>query len=161
MLPEGDINTEMFNKIGVYLEQNNFSVNKATLQGIRELVSSMYPEQFAEAREQAIAEWSRWAEAIDDLVYTEVGDYRIAINSSDTSVSNETARTPVILVMNQRSNKPSLVVDTEVLHVNEVLKLLGNPTTTFVHANGFLAVIDDTWDNVLGLIIDNSPKTFF
>ena len=57
-----------------------------------------------------------------------------------------------ILALNQRSQKPSLVGDTEVLHVNEILEVMGNPATDFVHASGFLAVIDDSWENVVNMI---------
>jgi len=45
-----------------------------------------------------------------------------------------------------------LVVDTEVLHTNEILEAIGNPATDFVHASGFLAVIDDSWENVVNMI---------
>ncbi len=152
VLPEGEIQTDMFREVGAYLCKQGFNLTVGELEGIKLIVKSFYPEQFAEAEAQIAEEKAKKEKALKSLEFSEVGGYKVAIHGGDVYLSHEDTQTPVILTLNQRSQKPSLIVDTEVLHVNEILEAMGNPTTDFVHANGFLAVIDDSWENVVNMI---------
>ena len=154
VLPEGTIDTDMFITIGDYLNKREFDLSILRLAIIKDVVQKAYPKEFAEATKQLTKEKSQKQRAIEALTYTEVGGYTIAIHKSDSYLSHTDTYTSVILTINQRTGKPCLIVDTEVLHVNEILELLGNPDTVFVHANGFLAVIDDTWENTVNKLLN-------
>ena len=149
VLPEGTINTKLFIKIGDYLNKKDFILNLYTLTNIRNTVKNFYPEQFLKAVKQLTEKEKQKEKIIKTLKHIKIGNYLVAIHKSTLYLSHKDTKTPVILTINQRTNKPCLIVDTEILHVSGILKLLGNPDTLFVHINGFLAVIDDTWDNTI------------
>lgn len=149
VLDEGTANTHMFITIGSFLDKQSFSLTIYHLAGIKHRVKEAYPSEFLEAIKQLAKEQKQKQSAIEALTYTKVGEYAVAIHKSDLCLSHVDTGTPLILTINQRTGKPCLVVDTEILHANDVLKLLGNPPTVFVHASGFLAVIDSTWESII------------
>ena len=153
LLAEGTINTDMFIRIGSALDFYNFAYLDAIhLITIRNIVRETYPDEYSEAVEQVAQEKKQKERAIKSLVFTEVSNYKIAINNSDIYLSHEDTGAPIILTPNVRNGKPSLTVDTGVLHINEVLDLLNKPTTIFIHANGFLAILDDSWEDVINML---------
>jgi len=149
---EGTINTDMFIRIGAALDMHNFDLDGIHLMAIRSIVREIYPDKYSEANEQIAQEKKQKERAIKSLVFTEINNYKIAINNSGIYLSHTDTGTPIILTPNVLNNKPSLVVNTEVIHVTEVLDLLNKPTTTFIHPDGFLAFLDDSWEYVINML---------
>ena len=152
--PEGSYKGLLFSKLHQILEENDYSLDKEIIKQFNEVVSGSIPHHYKEAKKQINQEKKLKKKAVREGRKLIHKGYKFFINYYPTVYfTNDEVGADVILVLNERSDKPSFIVDTEKLHVKEVVDALNLPTT-FIHASGFLAVIDMTFTQLHNQLVN-------
>lgn len=157
--PKGDGECTLFVFLNRVLVNRNYILDMETLRALADMTKAVIPEAYKEA-EQNIAEEARLKEqAIAEGMLVHLGEYKVFINyMPNVHIDLADVGADALLVVNVRSDKPSIIVDTEKLKVQDILALIDNPPTDFIHATGFLAVLDISWEEAVTRITEGVTR---